>query len=59
MQIGTDLMEFDASRIAVVRAWLFALTAVSGFIAGSAVIAHMGSSLRSGIRTSFMEPMRF
>ena len=59
MQIGTDVIEIDASRIAVYRAWLFTLIAVSGLIAGIAVITHMGNSIPRGIRTSFMEPKRF
>ena len=32
----------DATRLAVVRAWLFAVTVVSGLIAGNAAIAHDG-----------------
>ena len=59
MQIGTDVIEIDASKISVDRAWLFTLTAVSGLIAGIAVITHMGSSIPRGIRMSFMEPKRF
>ena len=35
-------MKSDATRRAVVRAWLFAVTAVSGLIAGNAAIAHDG-----------------
>ena len=35
-------MKSDATRLAVVRAWLFAVTAVSGLIAGNAGIAHDG-----------------
>ena len=42
MQTGTHVMKSDAKRIAVVRIWLFAVTAVSGLIAGSAAIAHYG-----------------
>ena len=32
----------DATRLGVVRPWLFALTFVSGLIASNAVIAHDG-----------------
>ncbi len=35
-------MEGDATRLAVVRAWLFAVTVVSGLIACNAAIAHDG-----------------
>ena len=35
-------MKSDATRRAVVRAWLFAVTVVSGLIAGNAAIAHDG-----------------
>ena len=35
-------MKSDATRPAVVRAWLFAVTVVSRLIAGSAAIAHDG-----------------
>ena len=35
-------MKGDATRRAVVRAWLFAVTVVSGLIAGNAAIAHDG-----------------
>ena len=35
-------MRSDATRLAVVRAWLFAVTVVSGLIAGNAAIAHDG-----------------
>ena len=35
-------MKSDATRRAVVRAWLFAVTAVSGLIVGSAAFAHDG-----------------
>ena len=35
-------MKSDATRLAVVRAWLFAVTVVSGLIAGNAAIAHDG-----------------
>ena len=35
-------MKIDAKRLAVVRAWLFAVTVVSGLIAGNAAIAHDG-----------------
>ena len=35
-------MKGDATRLAVVRAWLFAVTVVSGLIAGNAAIAHDG-----------------
>ena len=35
-------MKSDATRRAVVRAWLFAVTVLSGLIAGSAAIAHDG-----------------
>ena len=36
-------MKSDAKRLAVVRAWLFAVTVVSGLIAGNAAIAHYGN----------------
>ena len=42
MQTGTHAMKSDATRLAVVRAWLFAVTVVSGLIAGNAAIAHDG-----------------
>ena len=42
MQTGTHVMKSDATRLVVVRAWLFAATVVSGLIAGSAAIAHDG-----------------
>ena len=35
-------MKSDATIVAVVRRWLFAVTAVSGLIAGSAAFAHDG-----------------
>ena len=35
-------MKSDATRRAVVPAWLFAVTGVSGLIAGNAAIAHDG-----------------
>ena len=35
-------MRSDATRLAVVWAWLFAVTVVSGLIAGNAAIAHDG-----------------
>ena len=35
-------MKSDATRLAVVRAWLFAVTVVSGLITGNAAIAHDG-----------------
>ena len=35
-------MKSDATRRAVVRAWLFTVTVVSGLIAGNAAIAHDG-----------------
>ena len=35
-------MKSDATIVAVVRTWLFAVTAVSGRIAGSAAFAHDG-----------------
>ena len=35
-------MKSDAKRLAVVRAWLFAVTVVSGLIARNAAIAHDG-----------------
>ena len=35
-------MKSDAKRLAVVRAWLFAVTVVSALIAGNAAIAHDG-----------------
>ena len=35
-------MKSDATIVAVVRTWLFAVTAVSGLIAGSAAFAHDG-----------------
>ena len=35
-------MKSDATRRAVVREWLFAVTVVSGLIAGNAAIAHDG-----------------
>jgi len=35
-------MKSDATIVAVVRTWLFAVTAVSGLIAGSAAFAHEG-----------------
>ena len=42
MQTGTHVMKSDATRLAVVWAWLFAVTVVSGLIAGNAAIAHDG-----------------
>ena len=35
-------MKSDVTRLAVVRAWLFAVTVVSELIAGNAAIAHDG-----------------
>ena len=35
-------MKSDATIVAVVRTWLFAVTAVSGLIAGNAAFAHDG-----------------
>ena len=35
-------MKSDATIVAVVRTWLFAITAVSGLIVGSAAFAHDG-----------------
>ena len=35
-------MKSDATIVAVVRTWLFAVTAVSGLIVGSAAFAHGG-----------------
>ena len=35
-------MKSDATRLAVVRAWLCAVTGVSGLIAGNAAIAYDG-----------------
>ena len=35
-------MKSDATIVAVVRTWLFAVTAMSGLIAGSAAFAHDG-----------------
>ena len=35
-------MKSDATIVAVVRTWLFAVTAVSGLIVGSAAFAHNG-----------------
>ena len=35
-------MKSDATIVAVVRTWLFAVTTVSGLIAGSAAFAHDG-----------------
>ena len=35
-------MKSDATIVAVVRTWLFAVTAVSGLIVGSAAFAHEG-----------------
>ena len=43
MQTGTHVMKSDATRLDVVRAWLFAVAVVSGLIAGSAAIAHDGT----------------
>ena len=42
MYTGTHAMKSDATRRAVVRAWLFTVTVVSGLIAGNAAIAHDG-----------------
>ena len=42
MQTGTHAMKSDATRLAVVRAWLVAVTFVSGLIAGNAAITHDG-----------------
>ena len=42
MYTGTLAMKSDATIVAVVRTWLFAVTAVSGLIVGSAVFAHDG-----------------
>ena len=42
MYNGTHAMKSDATRLAVVRAWLFAVTVVSGLIPGNAAIAHDG-----------------
>ena len=42
MYTGTHAMKSDAVRLAVVRAWLFAVTVVLGLIAGNAAIAHDG-----------------
>ena len=42
MCTGAHAMKSDATRLAVVRAWLFAVTVVSGLIAGNAAIAHHG-----------------
>ena len=37
-------MTSDATRLAVVRAWLFAVTVVLGLIAGNAAIVHDGKN---------------
>ena len=42
MYTGTHAMKSDATIVAVVRTWLFAVTAVSGLIVGSAAFAHDG-----------------
>ena len=42
MYAGTHALKSDAKRLAVVRAWLFAVTVVSGLIARNAAIAHDG-----------------
>ena len=42
MQTGTHAIKSDAKALVVARAWLFAVTVVSGLIAGSAAIAHDG-----------------
>ena len=42
MYTGTHAMKSGATRLAVVWAWLFALTVVLGLIAGNAAIAHDG-----------------
>ena len=42
MYTGTLAIKSDATRLAVVRAWLFAVTVVSGLIASNAAIAHDG-----------------
>ena len=42
MYTGTHAIKSDATRFAVVRAWLFAITVVLGLIAGKAAIAHDG-----------------
>ena len=42
MQTGTHAMKSDATRLTLVRAWLFSVTVVSGLIAGNAAIAHGG-----------------
>ena len=42
MYTGTHAMKSNATRLAFVRAWLYAATVVSGLIAGNAAIAHDG-----------------
>ena len=42
MYTGTHVMKIDAKRLAVVRAWQFAVMVVSVLIAGNAAIAHDG-----------------
>ena len=42
MYTGTLAMKSDATIVAVVRTWLFAVTVVSGLIAGDTAIAHDG-----------------
>ena len=42
MYAGTYAMKSDAKRLAVVRAWLFAITVMLGLIAGNVAIAHDG-----------------
>ena len=42
MYTGAHAMKSDATRLAVVRAWLFAVKVVSGLIAGNAAIADDG-----------------
>ena len=59
MYTGTHAMKSGATRLAVVWAWLFALTVVLGLIAGNAAIAMTGRSIPTRIRLSCMELKRF
>ncbi len=43
MYTGTHAMKSDATKLAVVRAWLFAEAVVSGLITGNTAIADDGN----------------
>ena len=52
-------MKSYATRIIVARAWLLAVTVVSGLIAGSAAIAHDGKKHTDENPHACMELKRF